>query len=104
MSEQEIAANVSKADREHEHALQALIQQSAIDGRLHVHRPRGRPEQEIPSLIDSLQVDVLVMGTVARTNIAGFGVGNTAENVFGEIKCSLLAIKPNGFVSSVRTY
>lgn len=104
MPEQEIAANVNKADREHELALQALIQQSAIDGRMNVHRPRGRPEQEIPRLIDSLQIDVLVMGTVARTNIAGFGIGNTAENAFGEIKCSLLALKPNGFVSSVRAY
>lgn len=104
MPEPEIAAKVNKADREHELALQALIQQAGIGGRMQVHRPRGRPEQAIPRLTESLGVDVLVMGTVARTGIPGFGIGNTAENVFGEINCTLLATKPNGFVSSIRAY
>jgi universal stress protein E len=36
--------------------------------------------------------------------IAGFVIGNTAENVLRELRCSLLALKPNGFVSPVRAY
>lgn len=54
---------------------------------MHVYRNRGKPEKEIP-----------------RPSISGFGIGNTAENTVGAIKCSLLALKPNGFVPSVRAY
>lgn len=102
--EASVAAIVSAADREHQTALEQLIQSAGSDDRLHIHRIRGRPESEIPRFVESLDIDVLVMGTVARTGIAGFGIGNTAENVFSEIKCSLLALKPHGFVSPVRAY
>lgn len=69
-----------------------------------MHHARGRPDRTIPQLIDSLEVDILVMGTVARTGIPGFIIGNTAENTLREIRCSLLALKPNGFVSPVKAY
>ena len=49
-------------------------------------------------------IDILVMGTVARTGIPGFIMGNTAENLIQELKCSLLATKPNGFVSPITAY
>jgi nucleotide-binding universal stress UspA family protein len=41
------------------------------------------------------------MGTVCRTGIAGFFIGNTAEKVLQEIDCSVLAIKPEGFETPV---
>jgi len=44
------------------------------------------------------------MGTVARTGISGFIIGNTAENILEEISCSLIALKPEGFVSPVKAY
>jgi nucleotide-binding universal stress UspA family protein len=49
-------------------------------------------------------IDILVMGTVARTGIAGFIIGNTAENILQTVTCSLLARKPNGFISPVQAY
>lgn len=104
MPEDAVAENVNSADRVHQGALQDLIHESGIEGRMSVYRPRGRPEHEIPRMADSLEVDVLVMGTVARTGIAGFTMGNTAENALGDIKCSLLALKPHGFISPVRAY
>lgn len=36
---------------------------------------------------------------LARTGISGFFPGNTAENILQKIGCSLLALKPQGFVS-----
>jgi len=42
------------------------------------------------------------MGTVCRTGVAGFFIGNTAEMVVQEIDCSVLAIKPDGFVTPVK--
>jgi universal stress protein E len=47
------------------------------------------------------RVDLLVMGTVARAGVAALLTGNTAENVLPWVDCSLIAIKPAGFVSPV---
>ena len=44
----------------------------------------------------------IMMGTVGRTGIPGFIMGNTAETVLNRIDCSVLAIKPEGFVTPVR--
>ena len=43
----------------------------------HVHHARGRPDRTILRLVDNLEVDILVMGTVVRTGIPGFVIGNT---------------------------
>lgn len=104
VSEESIAESVATAEREHRAALDELIHDSGVGGSMHVQHARGRPEQTIPELVDTLQIDILVMGTVARTGIPGFVIGNTAENVLREIRCSLVALKPNGFVSPIRAY
>ncbi len=66
-----------------------------------VHMLKGPARQEIPKLAKKLNVDCIVMGTVARTGIPGFFIGNTAENILAQIECSVLAIKPPGFVTPV---
>ena len=43
----------------------------------------------------------IVMGTVCRTGIPGFFIGNTAEYVLSRVHCSVLTMKPAGFVSPV---
>ena len=65
------------------------------------HLPKGPARSEIPALAKRLQVDCIVMGTVARTGIHGFIMGNTAETILEQIDCSVLAIKPPGFVTPV---
>jgi len=42
------------------------------------------------------------MGTIARVRISGFIIGNTAEAVFYQLICSVLAVKPPGFKSPVK--
>ena len=42
------------------------------------------------------------MGTVARTGIAGLIMGNTAESILDQLEQSVIAIKPQGFVSPVK--
>ncbi|UZE96145.1 universal stress protein [Alkalimarinus alittae] len=66
------------------------------------HLIQGTPDRELPKLADSLEADLVVMGTVARTGVAGLLIGNTAEAVLPQLRCSVLAIKPNGFVSPVK--
>lgn len=66
------------------------------------HLVKGSPRQQIPALSKDLDVDLLVMGTVARTGLPGFFMGNTAETILSQIDCSVLAIKPPGFITPVK--
>jgi nucleotide-binding universal stress UspA family protein len=65
------------------------------------HLVKGWARKEIPALAKQIGADLVVMGTVARTGVAGFIMGNTAEAILGQIECSVLAIKPPGFVTPV---
>jgi nucleotide-binding universal stress UspA family protein len=44
-------------------------------------------------------VDLLVIGTLVRTGIPGLIIGNTAEDVLNAVDCSVLTVKPPGYVS-----
>lgn len=70
--------------------------------RTQTHLIRGEASVVLLRTVRSLEADLLVMGTVARTGIAGLIIGNTAETVLDQVNCSVLAIKPDGFVSPVR--
>jgi nucleotide-binding universal stress UspA family protein len=41
------------------------------------------------------------MGTVCRAGVPGLFIGNTAEKVLRHVSCSVLTVKPEGFVSPV---
>lgn len=103
-SESEIAKTVSIAQKEHREALDKLIAHCSMQGMQQIHHLRGDPAQRIPQLIREHDIDILVMGTLARTGISGFIIGNTAENIVQQLNCSLLALKPNGFVSPIHAY
>jgi nucleotide-binding universal stress UspA family protein len=62
---------------------------------------RGEPEDVIPRYVDDHAIDLVVMGTVARTGIAGLLIGNTAERVLQRLRVSVLTTKPAGFTSPV---
>lgn len=66
-----------------------------------LHLLKGSARKQIPALANRLQVDCIVMGTVARTGIRGFIMGNTAETILEQIDCSVLAIKPPGFITPI---
>lgn len=66
-----------------------------------LHMVQGFPEKVIPALAKEDAMDLIIMGTVARTGIPGFLMGNTAETILNRIECSVLAIKPAGFVTPV---
>lgn len=68
---------------------------------LHLHVVKGPAQYVVPELARELAVDLVVMGTVARTGIDGFFMGNTAESILGELDCSVLTMKPPGFTSPV---
>lgn len=65
------------------------------------HLIQGFAEDVVPKCAHDLGAELVVMGTVGRTGIPGFFIGNTAETILGSIDCSILAVKPAGFVSPV---
>ena len=66
-----------------------------------VHIVRDSPEFAILEQVETYGVELLVMGTVARSGISGFVIGNTAERILPRISCSVLAVKPPEFVCPV---
>jgi len=61
----------------------------------------GSPRKKIPEFVNQLGVDLVVMGTVNHTGIDEVFIGNTAETIFKNLNCSVLAIKPPGFETPV---
>lgn len=95
---------LKESEDEQRAALEALIAESGIAAGYTVDFRRGHAADIIPRAVAENGVGLLVMGTVARTGIPGFTIGNTAENVLQKIGCGLLALKPAGFASPVKAY
>lgn len=55
---------------------------------------KGHAGEQIALLAKEEKIDVIVMGTVCRTGIAGMLIGNTAETVLDQVACSVVALKP----------
>lgn len=66
-----------------------------------LHLLKGDAVDKIPELVNELQIDLIMMGTLSRTGLPGFFMGNTSETILNRIDCSVLAVKPEGFVSPV---
>ncbi len=74
---------------------------SAASGKPRLHVLRGYPRQQVSALANQIRADLVVMGSVARTGISGFFMGNTAETILNQLHCSVLTVKPDGFVTPV---
>jgi nucleotide-binding universal stress UspA family protein len=85
-----------------ETGLQRLLEQSNINPLTgNVHLIEGDTRVVIQDLLERLQIDVLVMGTIGRSGIPGLLIGNMAEKILSKINCTVLAVKPDDFVSPV---
>jgi nucleotide-binding universal stress UspA family protein len=86
----------------HRERLDALLRTApAAHGPSAVHLIKGEPGAVIPSFAHKHGIDLIVMGTVSRPGVAGWLAGATAERVLREAECSLMTVKPSGFVSPV---
>ncbi|MCB9897382.1 MAG: universal stress protein [Planctomycetes bacterium] len=57
----------------------------------------GLASEQIVMAARQLHADLVVMGTIGRSGLAGHVIGNTAERVFAKLDCSVLAVKPSDF-------
>jgi nucleotide-binding universal stress UspA family protein len=102
MSPDEFAEFIEAARRTEDEAFSAFLEpfkERLTD--VAVELVQGEPEDAIARFVESHGIDVVVMGTVARTGIAGLVMGNTAEKVLQRLRGSVLAVKPPGFASPV---
>lgn len=103
MDSEKVDELLAETDANHQSALDKLIADSGVT-ELEVERVSGRASDKIPEYAGNYNVDMVIMGTVARTGIPGFFIGNTAENILQNLSCGMFAVKPNGFVSPVKPY
>ena len=107
--EEEVNAYVQEIRQKHSNNIFALMDE--IANKLgqdtfeyikpQIHLIKGSPRKEIPIFTKNIKADLVVMGTVARTGIPGFIMGNTAETILDRLECSVLALKPPGFKTPV---
>lgn len=104
------AARISKAEYEEEvRALEAKIRAhlEACCSRAQcqdakIHYAKGTPSQVIGAAVEKWNPDLLVMGSISSTGIAGMLLGSTAERMLNAVDCDLLVIKPEDFHSPVQ--
>ena len=64
-----------------------------------VHLVKGDPGRVITAFATNRRIDLLVVGTVARSGVAARVVGNTAEAVLTQLPCSMLVVRPTSGVA-----
>ena len=85
----------------HQSELDGLLKPYPYDKRT-VHLIKGQAEDVILDLAESLEVDLVVIGTVGRAGVPGLLIGNTAEEVLNAVDCSVLTLKPEGFETPIQ--
>lgn len=66
-----------------------------------IHLVQGEPGLVIPKFAKDHHIDLVVMGTLGRLGQHGMFIGDTAERILNRLECSVLAVKPAGFISPV---
>ena len=100
--EDEINKLVKDAENHHRKLTDELLRYFPLNKIHHkIHLPKGEPGELIPEVAEKEKIDLIVMGTVCRTGLPGFIIGNTAESILYKVDCSVLSIKPYGFISPV---
>lgn len=101
MPEEEVEQLLEETRSHHQNSLNQLMKEQKVGDSATLHLLKGQPSEVIPRYVTQENIDLIVMGTVGRTGLAGFVIGNTAENIMGNVHCSVLALKPDGFVSPI---
>ncbi|MDJ0771468.1 MAG: universal stress protein [Ilumatobacter sp.] len=89
-----------RCEAEHRQVLENLVAEHSMptdDIELHV-RNSSAPEA-IVDLVERHKINQLVIGTIGRSGLPGLLIGNTAEELLTEVTCSILVVKPPGFVT-----
>ncbi len=94
----------ARCESDHRDTLQRLVdEQNFGQAEVHLHIRHGPAPELIVELVERYDINQLVMGTIGRTGIPGFVIGNTAEQLLSEVPCAVFVVKPPGFTSPFHT-
>jgi nucleotide-binding universal stress UspA family protein len=79
------------------HLEQAGVPASDTSIKVHLVEGAGVPDAAILGFIKEWDIDLVVLGTEARRGFWGALLGNPVERLVGEVRCSVVAVKPPGF-------
>jgi universal stress protein E len=83
--------------------LEALVKSLGADpSQIQSHVTWGTPWKVIERTAQQLNAELIAMGTVGRSGIQSVLLGNTAEKVLASCDCTILTVKPDGFVSPIQ--
>lgn len=86
----------------HKERFHELLGQYDFQGvKTKVHLLKGEAGDVVPDVAHKKRVELVIMGSVARTGIPGFFIGNTAEKTLSRVDCSVLTVKPEAFSTPV---
>jgi len=105
----EFDAILEAAKKTREGWLETLLDEQSATMRLEdadfpkvqLHLIKGLARNVVPMKARELDADLIVMGTLSRTGIPGYFIGNTSESILSQVNCSVLTMKPPGFVSPI---
>jgi nucleotide-binding universal stress UspA family protein len=101
LTKQEVDELAQQTGAMHRQYLLELLDGYPLDRIKHeVYLIKGEAADHITAMAN--QIDLIVMGTVGRTGVAGVLIGDTAENVMRNVNCSVMAVKPEGFQTPVQ--
>lgn len=98
----ELADFSAAVEAEHRRGLHRVLDAANGGWAGDVHLINGPPARSINGLAELYRVNLLVMGSIGHRSVDGVAVGDTAEQVLATAGCSVLVVKPPGFVSPVR--
>ena len=68
----------------------------------HIYLIKDDPGHGISKITQDRKIELLILGTLSRSGLQGYLIGNTAERVLNQVDCSILTIKPDGFMTPVK--
>jgi universal stress protein E len=89
---------LSQAIKNHHHQAMDMFGERFSIAAQHRHVIEGEPHVVLPSIIKSVGAQLLIIGSVGKAGIAAKSIGQSAEFIIDNVKCDVLAIKPDGFV------
>ena len=81
-----------KIAAEHREKLDALAKAYSVDEE-HVHQLPGRTRELLPTFARAHNVDIVVMGALARWGLKRAVIGSTAERVLDHLPCDVLIVR-----------
>jgi universal stress protein E len=102
ISNAELRVLMSAKEQRHRETLNNLLSAYGLSEESdQVHLVKDKPARAISTCSRELNADLIVMGTVGKNSMPGILIGNTAEDVLQSTRTSVLAVKPDDFVTPI---